>query len=155
MKKVNLILCLMAFLILSGCNYMDSREMRVRILANSNSETDQKEKIILRDALIDIFYNENIAVKEENLIRIKNLLDEQITIKNDYKVELKEVAFPAKVKNNRIVPSGTYMTLLITIGEGKGDNWWSVLYPEFFGVTYDDSDEIEYRSFIYDILKED
>lgn len=155
MKKVNLLLCLMAFFILSGCNYVDSKEMRVRILANSNSEIDQKEKVILRDALLEIFYKESIEVKSENLPKIKALLDNHISINNEYKIELKEVTFPAKVKNAKIVPSGTYMTLLITIGSGNGDNWWSVLYPEFFGVSYDDEGEIEYRSFIYDMLKDD
>ena len=71
---------------------------------------------------------------------------------HDFNVEYKKVSFPAKVLNNKFIPSGTYKTLLITIGEGKGDNWWSVLYPEFFGINYDDSDEIKYKSFIYELL---
>ena len=67
-------------------------------------------------------------------------------------IEYKNVAFPAKVLNGKLIPSGTYKTLLITIGSGQGNNWWSVLYPEFFGINYEDSDEIEYKSFIYEIL---
>ena len=81
---------------------------------------------------------------------LKNELDKKIKI--NYKVELKETVFPAKVLKNEIIPSGKYMTLLITIGQGEGDNWWSVLYPEFYGVNYEDSSEVEYRSFIYDLL---
>ena len=53
------------------------------------------------------------------------------------------------------MPSGKYMTLLFIIGKGEGKNWWSILYPEFYGINYEDSDEIEYRSFIYDFLNED
>ena len=70
----------------------------------------------------------------------------------NFQIELKETVFPAKVLNGKVMPSGKYMTLLFTIGKGEGDNWWSILYPEFFGINYDDSSEIEYKSFIYELL---
>jgi stage II sporulation protein R len=150
MKKVNCILWLLIFLILTGCNYVESKEIRIRILANSNSEEDIEEKYELRNALLDVLYEKSIIINEKNLTLLKNELDKKIKI--NYKVELKETVFPAKVLKNEIIPSGKYMTLLITIGQGEGDNWWSVLYPEFYGVNYEDSSEVEYRSFIYDLL---
>ena len=153
MKKVNCILWLFIFLILTGCNYKDDQEIRIRILANSNSEIDLEEKYILRDALLDVLYKENIVINEKSVDLVKEALDKRVNI--DYKIEFKETVFPAKVLNNHIMPSGKYKTLLITIGEGLGDNWWSVLYPEFYGINYDDASEIEYRSFIYDLLKSD
>ncbi len=150
MKKLNGILWILIFLILTGCNYVESKEIRIRILANSNSEADIIEKYQLRDALLEVFYEKSIVVNEDNLHIIKKELNEKI--QSNYKIELKETIFPAKVLKEKVIPSGKYMTLLITIGEGKGKNWWSVLYPEFYGVNYDDSSEIEYRSFIYDLL---
>ena len=150
MKKLNGILWILIFLILTGCNYVESKEIRIRILANSNSEADIIEKYQLRDALLEVFYEKSIVVNEDNLQLIKKELNEKI--QSNYKIELKETIFPAKVLKGKVIPSGKYMTLLITIGEGKGKNWWSVLYPEFYGVNYDDSSEIEYRSFIYDLL---
>jgi stage II sporulation protein R len=150
MKKLNGILWILIFLILTGCNYVESKEIRIRILANSNSEADIIEKYQLRDALLEVFYEKSIVVNEDNLHIIKKELNEKI--QSNYKIELKETIFPAKVLKGKVIPSGKYMTLLITIGEGKGKNWWSVLYPEFYGVNYDDSSEIEYRSFIYDLL---
>lgn len=153
MKKVNLILCMLIFIILTGCNYVESEQIRIRILANSNSEEDIIEKYILRDALLDIFYKENIIVKEETIDLIKEELNKRIDV--DFQIELKETVFPAKVLNGKVMPSGKYMTLLFTIGKGEGKNWWSILYPEFYGINYEDADEIEYRSFIYDFLKED
>ncbi len=150
MKKLNGILWILIFLILTGCNYVESKEIRIRILANSNSEADIIEKYQLRDALLEVFYEKSIVVNEDNLHLIKKELNEKM--QSNYKIELKETIFPAKVLKGKVIPSGKYMTLLITIGEGKGKNWWSVLYPEFYGVNYDDSSEIEYRSFIYDLL---
>lgn len=153
MKKVNFLLSLLSILILGGCTYMDSTETRIRIIANSNSEVDQKDKIKLRDALLEILTENSSQLKEVNPEEIKYFLSQkQLNINNQYKVEFKQETFPAKVLDGKFLPSGTYMTLLITIGEGKGENWWSVLYPEFFGISYEDENEIEYRSFIYDWL---
>ena len=61
MKKVNLVLFLIIFLVLTGCNYVESKEIRIRILANSNEEMDIKEKYILRDALLKVFNEEQIT----------------------------------------------------------------------------------------------
>lgn len=155
MKKVNLVLFLIVFLVLTGCNYVESKEIRIRILANSNEEMDIKEKYILRDALLKVFNEEKIEVTEDNIKLIKKHLENKCQISNDYQIEFKETMFPSKALKGKIIPSGKYMTLLITIGEGKGDNWWSVLYPEYYGLNYEDASEVEYRSYIYDLLNSD
>ena len=152
MKKMYVILFIISLVVLGGCTYIDSQEERIRIIANSNTSIDQEEKEKLRDALLEIFYYENITDIKNNIYEINILLKEKVNIIHDFTVEYKKVSFPAKVLNNKFIPSGTYKTLLITIGNGKGDNWWSILYPEFFGINYDDSDEIEYKSFIYELL---
>lgn len=152
MKKMYVILFIISLVVLGGCTYIDSQEERIRIIANSNTSIDQEEKEKLRDALLEIFYYENITDIKNNIYEINTLLKEKVTISHSFTVEYKKVSFPAKVLNNKFIPSGTYKTLLITIGNGKGDNWWSILYPEFFGINYDDSDEIEYKSFIYELL---
>ncbi len=152
MKKMYLILFIISLIVLGGCTYIDSKEERIRIIANSNSYIDQEEKEVLRDALLEVFYNENIIDIKNNIYEINKLLKEKVSLSHEFIIEYKKVSFPAKVLNNKFIPSGTYNTLLITIGNGKGDNWWSILYPEFFGINYDDSDEIKYKSFIYELL---
>lgn len=152
MKKMYLILFIISLIVLGGCTYIDSKEERIRIIANSNSYIDQEEKEKLRDALLEVFYNENIIDIKNNIYEINKLLKEKVSLSYEFIIEYKKVSFPAKVLNNKFIPSGTYNTLLITIGNGKGDNWWSILYPEFFGINYDDSDEIKYKSFIYELL---
>ena len=71
---------------------------------------------------------------------------------DNIRVEFMDEYFPAKSLNGQIVPAGVYQTIKITIGEGKGTNWWSILYPEFFGVTYEDSKNIEDKSYFYDSI---
>lgn len=68
----------------------------------------------------------------ENLSEIEDTA-EQIIRNNgyDYPVaaELGVKWIPQKTYGNVIFPSGNYEALNITIGEGKGQNWWCVLFP--------------------------
>ena len=43
--------------------------------------------------------------------------------------ELTECHFPIKTYGDYTFPAGNYDALKITIGEGEGQNWWCVLYP--------------------------
>src|SRR5699024_12254209 len=49
---------------------------------------------------------------------------------DDYQVTYGEnIAFPAKLYGSYLYPPGEYEAILITIGEGQGENWWCVLFP--------------------------
>ena len=38
-------------------------------------------------------------------------------------------AFPNRVYGGSAVPAGRYRALRVVLGEGRGHNWWCVLYP--------------------------
>ena len=38
-------------------------------------------------------------------------------------------AFPDRIYGDVVVPAGDYRALRVIIGEGEGQNWWCVLYP--------------------------
>ena len=63
----------------------------------------------------------------------------------DYPVqaELAEIEFPVKTYGSYTFPSGSYEALEITIGEGKGHNWWCVMFPNmcFENSMYEEVDE--------------
>ena len=131
-------------------------EVRVRIISNSNEQIDKDNKYIVRDALVKIFKNytfENVDVfLSNNLNLLINDLKKELS--NEIfcllKISYKETYFPPKSKNNTFTPPGKYKTLLIEIDNAKGSNWWSVLYPEFFNVDYDDFKEVEFKWYFFD-----
>jgi len=47
------------------------------------------------------------------------------------KVEIKRKEFPLRSYQNRVYPPGKYLSLNVFIGEGKGKNWWCMIYPSF------------------------
>ena len=126
-------------------------ELRVRILSNSNSQIDLAEKQIIKDNLEEILNEEKTI--DEKLIKEKLLSKTSGLINNDIKVEITYSYYPAKSYDNKFIPSGSYKTLLITIGEGKGNNFWTLLYPEYFNIEFEENNEIEYRFYIVDFFK--
>lgn len=149
MKKIVFIFALLfgASLLLQSC-YRENSEVRIRIIAQDNSEEAQEFKMLIKDKVITCLKEIEFKSFSQTTDFIRQSLKEY-----DYiRVEFVDEYFPAKSLNGQIVPAGVYQTIKITIGEGKGTNWWSILYPEFFGVTYEDSNNIEYKSYFYDSI---
>lgn len=119
--------------------------LRFRILANSDSRQDQQLKIEIRDAVLkymqelssDNLVNQDkeefTAVLAAHLSEIESLA-EQMIVSAGYNytaaAELVNCHFPPKTYGSLIFPEGCYDALRITLGKGKGLNWWCVLYPQ-------------------------
>lgn len=127
--------------------------IRLRILANSNSEVDQQQKLHVRDRVNyfianEVRYSTSKAevrqIIEAKLPEIQAIIGETIQ-SDDFTVTYSEtVPFPEKTYGEHVYPAGTYEALLITIGEGAGDNWWCVLFPPLCFVEFTaDEDEVE------------
>ncbi|WP_085994034.1 stage II sporulation protein R [Oceanobacillus senegalensis] len=116
--------------------------IRLRILANSDSEKDQALKRLVRDRVSEevsgwVEYMTDIdearSLIEKRIPIIDEMVQEVIEEEGfsyDYTVEYGEnIEFPTKLYDSYVYPAGEYEAILITIGEGKGDNWWCVLFP--------------------------
>lgn len=131
-----------------SCTEINTNDIRLRIIANSNSDNDQIVKNNVKEYLKN--YLKDKDINNLDLKKLESLLNENF--QDRIKVERKFVMYEAKSYNNKIVQSGKYDTILITIEEGLGKNFWTLLYPEYFNVSFEDDNEIEYRSYLYDII---
>lgn len=149
-NRVNLIIILI-FICFSTCGCtIKNDSVRLRIIANSNSDVDQKNKLELKDVIKDI-YQENPNIDYHDLLlQLKQRINKEYI--KTVKIEFRDETFPAKAYEGKFLPSGNYPTIVITIGEGKGKNFWTILYPDFFNISFEDDNEIEYRSYIYDMI---
>lgn len=139
--------------------------IRLRILANSDEEDDQNIKRLVRDEVSDQIsgWVQHMTDIDEARQLIKERIPE-ITAKaeqvlqkesNGRAVEVEygeNVTFPVKLYDTFLYPAGEYEAVLITIGEGKGANWWCVLFPPLCFLDFssgtsvasaDDEDEIK------------
>jgi len=128
--------------------------LRLHIIANSDSEADQNLKLMVRDKIlsdgVEIFDGsvniENAVSKiEPELDNIKNVAEKYIKEQDfDYsvKVTLSREYFTTRTYDTVTLPAGRYLALRIVIGEGKGHNWWCVMFPPMCLPAADKKEEI-------------
>lgn len=118
-----------------------SKILRFHVLANSDSAEDQAVKEKVRDAVgtyLQPLLEDAKDVEETKQIIGKNIRKiieiSQSTLQEngyDYEVSARitRTDFPEKSYGSYTFPKGEYEALQIVIGEGAGQNWWCVLYP--------------------------
>ena len=104
--------------------------LRFHILAESNSKTDQELKLKVRDQVLS-YIRENAPGDPSKTELAFWLLSHrnEVIFEADVNLSLSHDHFPAKTYGNAFFPCGYYDAARITIGKGKGRNWWCVLYP--------------------------
>lgn len=70
----------------------------------------------------------------------------------DYKINFGENYFPEKEFNGVTYEEGYYESVLVTLGKGEGDNWWCVLFPPLCLLEAEESDEVEYKFFVQELI---
>ena len=140
--------------------------IRFRVLANSNSPRDQKIKQDISKKLQKELYsllkstkniNEARTLITNNLDSFDNVLKEETkTLEYSYKIDYGLHEFPSKIYKGVTYDGGFYESLLVTLGDGKGDNWWCVLFPPLCILEAEETSEtndVEYKFFIKEIIE--
>lgn len=136
--------------------------IRLHIIANSNSVEDQELKLEVRNQLLK--YMEGQDSIEEARGYIDSHLDdiealsEKVMAKNGYgykaKAERKVTFIPEKSYEDLTLPAGYYEALTVTLGNGNGENWWCVIFPQLCLVGEDaDGEKLILKSKIKELLK--
>lgn len=155
-------------------SWIPDDSIRFRVLANSDSITDQALKQDVRKAVthkMDGWVTKAHSNAQEraniraHVPEIRQTVQDVLQKKGaaySYKVELARVPFPTKAYGDSVYAAGTYDALRITLGSGQGHNFWCVLYP---ALGYDVSknqheksqkntkiqhNEVKVRSYFYD-----
>ncbi len=115
--------------------------VRLHVVANSDSASDQALKLKVRDAIIEFMkdklansrnINETKGIINANLQAIEEVSREVIKANNstyEVKASIGNYSFPTKTYGDIALPAGEYQALKVVIGEGVGANWWCVLFP--------------------------
>ena len=120
--------------------------LRFHVLAESDSARDQNLKLGVKGLVLDYIHGQvpEDADKEQleqwiegNKTSIETMAQDWLADQGasyPVKLELTRDYFPTKAYGDMVFPCGTYDAVRITIGSGKGHNWWCVLYP---GLCFD------------------
>ena len=139
---LTLIFCLIATVSFEqDCKGIREEVLRLHVIANSDSAADQELKLKVRDSVLksgevafsgseDIISAENkISDQKEVILRSAKEVIADSDFDYDVKIELARTYFPTRVYDSVTLPAGYYKAVRVIIGEGKGKNWWCIMFP--------------------------
>ena len=170
MKKVIMliIMCITLYVIVGNVvaknDIIPEEAIRIRVIANSNSDYDQNIKMKVKEQVEKDMYN--LLKDSKNIEEVRN------TIKSNLKQEKRSIStilkeedyklpfeinygynyFPKKKFKGITYKEGYYESLVVTLGEGLGDNWWCVLFPPLCMIEAEESTDVEYTSMVKEIV---
>lgn len=115
--------------------------LRFHVVANSDLDKDQAVKLQVKNKILEKYYAicSAFETKDEAVDYFNNHSSEVKTVAEavlaeegfNYPVEvfIQEEYFPTKKYRELVTPAGKYTALKVVIGQGKGNNWWCVLFP--------------------------
>lgn len=132
----------------AGLSEINSKVIRLHVLANSDSLEDQQLKYKVRNKIITTFNEEfeninskfdssNIIIEKIHQIRCEA---EEVVKEEGYDYDIDvyygNYKFPRKMYEEIVLPEGYYDAVRIEIGSAKGSNWWCVMFPPLCFVDF-------------------
>lgn len=166
--KRKIFLILLVFIILSVYKttnqdiIIPDSSIRLRVIPNSNNPEDINIKEKVKQYLENNIYyitKDTKEIEEARTIINKNIPNIDNNINNifnnnnytkPYKINFGYNYFPKKEYKEKIYKEGYYESLVISIGDAKGDNWWCVLFPNY--CLIDINEKYEYKSYIKELI---
>ena len=138
--------------------------IRIRVIANSNSDYDQEIKKKVKEQVEADMYNllkdsktieevrnkinSNVEKEKENISTVLKKENYQLPFEINFGYNY----FPKKEFKGITYKEGYYESLVVTLGEGLGDNWWCVLFPPLCMIEAEDSTDVEYTSMVKELI---
>lgn len=125
----------------AACGSLPENVVRLHVIANSDTEEDQAVKLMVRDAVLEEaakWYDGAQTMEEassllcthlESLAQTARETLAQQGMEYSANVQMTEMYFSTRNYGTFRLPAGRYRTLRVTLGEGKGHNWWCVVFP--------------------------
>ena len=110
--------------------------VRLHVLAVSDDAEDQAVKLRVRDGVLSTLTPRLAGASDAAAARdvIEEALPELRALAEELsggraEAVLSRESYPTREYDGFALPAGEYTSLRIVLGEGKGHNWWCVVYP--------------------------
>lgn len=154
--------------------------IRFHVIAHSDSIADQRLKLAVRDVIVQEMKarfaaaetkEQAVAITKAGLKDIQSIAQREINRQGYHypvTVAYGDYPFPQKSYQDLTLPAGNYQAVRVTIGDGRGENWWCVLFPPLCfldgvknypkgeqpkGVKVFERDGIEYRLRVLELFR--
>ena len=123
----------------AGQKTLAGEMIRLRVIAASDREEDQRVKLLVRDLLLEEIALERPSDRDGALLLLREKrdeLEEKVSsllrregAEYTSSIGIGTVSYPQTDYEGYSLPAGEYTALTVTLGDGKGKNWWCVLFP--------------------------
>ncbi len=115
-------------------NLEQENDFRIRVIANSNTAQDQYEKEQLVEELKPYFMQVVTAgvAGNEQIQTLKQQIETELSENYpqiDTQVVVGDNLFPPKRQGAVLYPQNVYHSIVVKIGDARGDNWWCSIFP--------------------------
>ena len=116
---------------------LSSSLVRLHVIAASDEPEEQELKLRVRDSVLEYLtplldesespedaqsvISENLGSIQQAASRCAEGRRVRVTLGSEY--------YPTREYESFTLPAGQYRSLRVTLGEGKGHNWWCVVFP--------------------------
>lgn len=113
---------------------VQEKDFRIRVIANSNTAQDQLEKQQLVQDLKPYFLQVGTAgfAGNEQILLLKQQIEAELSENYpqlDAQVVVGDNLFPPKRQDAVLYPQNVYQSIVVKIGDARGDNWWCSIFP--------------------------
>ena len=145
LKKIEIALLMALCITLCYGTYINAAKenlsqnvIRFHVIASSDDEAEQELKLRVKEPLVT--YLEKLLENTETAAEAKERIEEQLPEIESLALSLSEgrsVAvlfgtneYPIRSAEGYTLPAGEYTSLRVVLGEGDGQNWWGVIFPD-------------------------
>ena len=141
------VICVYGWGIATDSQALRDQLLRLHVVGASDSKEDQDVKLLVRDAVLQSLEEGLADLKDVDAAMdyVARMLPKVETAANrclaaagfddTVSVSLTEEAFPTREYDTFSLPAGIYKALRVVIGEGEGQNWWCVVFPQLCAGT--------------------
>ena len=162
---ISIILLNFTLVYATNVNKTNNKYFRIHIVANSDSIDDQLLKYTISKKVNEYIKQitkdcttkeDSKKIIEQNIQYILELCNNIIKENNlDYtvKAHIGKISYEEKYMDDINMKAGIYDSLKIIIGNGKGANWWSLIYPTSFNNTIQQEIQNSEPNFTFGIVE--
>ena len=131
---------------------LSSELIRLHVIANSDSESDQAVKLKVRNSVLEVLtplldgvtnVSEAENIIKNELPQLSRVAETNLWRNGKYysaKAEICWENYPTRHYDGFSLPAGDYISLKVILGEGKGHNWWCVVFPPLCMTSVEDEE---------------
>lgn len=121
--------------------------IRLHVIAASDSDADQRTKLLVRDAVLDCLTpqldtartpREAQEIIENALPALEALGTEVANV--PARASLGWENYPTRQYEGFALPAGRYLSLRVELGAAQGKNWWCVVFPPLCAACAEDAE---------------